>query len=339
MAIYFPADVKLASHYVKQAIAIMMKNGIAPNPCNYTLWFTYVTNRDQALNKALDQALVDKKGFTEEKSHQLFRQFVMKDDLELQEGLQASLKTVLHELMAGVGKAKDGADDFQRTLEDSLVSISDDVTGALLKDTINLLIQTAQEVKATANSFQAQLESAESEIAELRRLLEEKDQDAYIDPLTQIGNRRAFDKRMTELFVDGKSKATLVLIDLDHFKQLNDTYGHVIGDKALQAMGLVLQKTCPENAMVARYGGEEFALLMTDSHKAACRVAENIQAGMYDIKLRKKSSGEVVNKLTASFGVAEKIAGEFPDQFIERADDALYRAKSKGRDCIEVAMG
>ncbi len=337
MAIYFPADVKLASRYVKQAIALMMKYGIAPNPCNYTLWFTYVTNRDQELNKALDQILAEKKGFSEEVCHRLFKQFVMKEDINMQEGLQASLKSVLHELMVGVGEAKGGADDFQRSLEESLVSISGDSTGASLKGTVNLLIQAAQTVKFSANSFQAQLESAENEIAELRRLLRENDRHAYIDSLTQVGNRRAFDKRMTELFVKEKSRAALVLIDLDHFKQLNDTYGHVIGDKALQMVAQILQKVCPDNGLVARYGGEEFALLLEDSQEAAYQTAEAVQIAMRDIKMKRKSSGEVINKLTASFGVAEKLEGEFPDEFIERADDALYSAKAKGRDRIEAA--
>ena len=223
MTFYFPADTQLASHYVKQAIPLMIKNGIPPNPCNFTLWFTYVTNRDQELKNALDQMLNEKRGFPEETCRNLFKKYVMREEVDLQEGLQASLTSVLHELVGSVEKAKNGADDFQRSLEESLECVSGDLTSSSLEDTIKLLIQTTQSIKLVTDGFQDQLESAEKEIIELRQLLHEKERHTYIDSLTQIGNRRAFDKRMTELFQGEKKIMTLVLIDLDHFKKLNDT--------------------------------------------------------------------------------------------------------------------
>ncbi len=76
---------------------------------------------------------------------------------------------------------------------------------------------------------------------------------------------------------------------------------------------------------------------MEDSEELACQAAKAVQIAMRDIKIKRKSSGEVINKLTASFGVAEKLEGEFPEAFIERADDALYSAKAEGRDRIETA--
>ncbi len=337
MTVYFPADVQLASRYVKQAIPLMVRHGIAPNPCNFTLWFTYVTNRDQELKKALDQALEEKKIFSEEICRNLFKKYVMKEEVNLQEGLQASLTSVLHELVDSVEKAKDGADDFQRSLEQSLENVSGDLTSSSLEDTIKLLIQTTQTIKSVTSGFQGQLESAESEIMELRRLLHEEERQTYIDPLTEIGNRRAFDKRMTELFQNDKGNMALVLIDLDHFKKLNDTYGHLMGDRVLQGVGKTLQKICPENALVARYGGEEFVLVLEDSQEAACHIAETIRASLSKLVMKKKSSGEVIENITASFGVAQKMEGEFPEQLIERADKALYTAKENGRNRIQVA--
>lgn len=336
MTVYFPADMQLASRYVKQAIPLMIKNGIAPNPCNFSLWFTYVTNRDKELKNALDQMLKEKKKFSEEICRNLFKKHVMKEEVNKQEGLQASLTSVLHELVGSVEKAKNGADDFQRSLEEGLESASGELTNSSLEDTIKLLIQTTQSIKLVTNDFQGQLESAENEIMELRQLLHENEQHTYIDPLTQIGNRRAFDKWMTEFFQKEKINMSLVLIDLDHFKRLNDTYGHLIGDKVLQGVGKTLQKVCPENALVARYGGEEFVLLLEDSQDKAFQIAEAIRASLSKLSLKKKSSGETVGNITASFGIAQKVDGEFPDQLIERADNALYKAKENGRDRIQI---
>jgi len=335
VTVYFPADMQLASRYVKQAIPLMVKNGIAPNPCNYSLWFTYVTNRDKELKNVLDQMLKEKKKFSEEISRNLFKKHVMKEEINKQEGLQASLTSVLNELVGSVEKAKNGADDFQRSLEKGLECVSGELTSSSLEDTIKLLIQTTKSIKLVTNDFQGQLESAESEITELRQLLHENEQHTYIDPLTQIGNRRAFDKRMGESFQN--EKMSLVLIDLDHFKKLNDTYGHLMGDKVLQGVGKILQKVCPENALAARFGGEEFILLLEDSQDKAFQIAEAIRASLSKLTLKKKSSGEIVGNITASFGIAQKIDGEFPEQLIERTDNALYTAKENGRDRIQIS--
>ncbi len=337
MTIYFPADVQLASRYVKQAIPLMVANGIAPNPCNFSLWFIYVTNRDQELKKTLDQMLEEKKIFTEETCSNLYKKYVLKEEMELQEGLQESLKSMLHELTGNVKEAKDGADDFQRSLEENLERVSGDLTSSSLEDTIKLLIQTTQTIKSVTNGFQDQLASAENEIMELRRRLHEEEQHTYIDSLTQVGNRRAFDKRMTELFQSNKGYVTLVLVDLDHFKKLNDTYGHLMGDKVLQGVGKTLLDNCPKNALVARYGGEEFVILLEASQEVAYKIAETIRASLRKLILKKKNSGQVIENITASFGVAQKIEGEFPEQLIERTDKALYTAKENGRNRVQVA--
>ena len=337
MTVYFPADMQLASRYVKQAIPLMIKNGIAPNPCNFSLWFTYVTNRDKALKNILDQMIKEEKKFSEEICLDLFQKHIMKEEVNKQEGLQESLTSVLHELVGSVEKTKNGANEFQRSLEEGLEYVSGEITSSSLEETIKLLIQATQSIKLVTNDFQGQLESAENEIIELRQLLHENEQHTYIDSLTQIGNRRAFDKQMTDFFQNEKINISLVLIDLDHFKKLNDTYGHLMGDKVLQGVGKILQKVCPENALVARYGGEEFTLLLEDSQDTAFRIAEAIRTSLGKLTLKKKSSGEVVGDITASFGIAKKVNGEFPDQLIERADNALYTAKRNGRDQIQIA--
>ncbi|MCP5245431.1 MAG: GGDEF domain-containing protein [Burkholderiales bacterium] len=312
----------------------MIKHGIAPNPCNFTLWFVYVTNRDQELKKALDQIIQEKKEFSGEDCRNLFKKYVMKEEIDLQAGLQDSLTSVLHELKGSLEKTKIGANNFQHSMEESLECISGNLSSASIQNIIKLLIQTTQSIKSVTNDFQGQLINAENEVTKLRKLLHEEERRTYIDPLTQIGNRRAFDKHLTELFQNKKRNVSLVLIDLDHFKKLNDTYGHLIGDKVLQGIGQILQTTCPDNALVARYGGEEFVMLMEDSQEAACRIAESIRASLHKLTLKKKSTGEIVSNITASFGIAQKVDGEYPDQLIERADNALYTAKTNGRDRI-----
>jgi len=337
VAIEFPEDALLASRYVKQAIPLMIKNGITPNPCNFALWYVYVANRDLELKNSVNQILEDKKEFSQEVSQDLFRKYIIKNEVNLQENLQESLKTILYELVNNVEKTQNGIDNYQRSLDEGLESISDDLSNTSLADTIKLLIKTTQAIKSNTGNFQNQLAEAGNEIQELRQRLNQEEKNSYIDPLTQIGNRRAFDKRIIELFQKEDGTVTLIFIDLDHFKKLNDNYGHQIGDKVLQSIGKIMQVTCSDSALAARYGGEEFIILLEDSLKAACNMVESIQASLSKLVLKKKNSGEIIGNITASFGIAQRVKGEFPEDLIERADKALYTAKTSGRNQIKIA--
>jgi diguanylate cyclase (GGDEF)-like protein len=160
---------------------------------------------------------------------------------------------------------------------------------------------------------------------------------AASDALTGLPNRRAADEnlqRMTASAGRRLSPLAAVLLDLDHFKQINDIHGHDQGDKALAAVGQILSSTLRASDLAARYGGEEFLILLPDTDRASARdVAE---------KLRRAIAGaEIANvgSLTASFGVAAlpDDAGD-SDQLIRKADRALYAAKAAGRNRVEIAV-
>lgn len=337
MALEFPENTVLASRYVKQALPMMIKNNIAPNPCNFALWYAYVSNRDVALKTTLDNTIKNEGTCSETLSRELFKKHVIKEEIELQKNLQDSLSNVIQELTGNVCDTKNGADDFSRSLEESLETMISDPDPIHIQETVKNLIESTKAASSLADGFQSQLQAAEEEISSLKVQLEQKEQDAYLDALTKVGNRRAFDKRLIELFQDETKNATLVLIDLDHFKALNDTYGHLMGDKVLQGVAEVLRKVCPDNALAARYGGEEFAFLVEGPADIGAEIAENTRQMLTKLLLRKKSSDQVIDNVTASFGVAQRTSGEFPEQLIERADKALYEAKESGRNRVMLA--
>lgn len=152
---------------------------------------------------------------------------------------------------------------------------------------------------------------------------------ANTDELTGVGNRRAFDEALAALLVrraKGGSPVCLVMLDLDHFKQYNDRYGHLAGDQALRLAGALLRAALRPGDLAARYGGEEFAVLLQGIDQSrALMVAERL---CRDFRIADWPFGPV----TASLGVAEAIAGETPQSLVARADAALYRAKAEGRD-------
>ena len=170
----------------------------------------------------------------------------------------------------------------------------------------------------------ARLRSAER----LLRLQNELIELASIDPLTHVFNRRAFFDR-AQLSCRGASPLAAIMLDVDHFKRINDTYGHDVGDQVLGAIGREFQS---ENAVVGRLGGEEFAILIDGaSGEAAVERAEFLRARVAALSF--DAAGEKAS-VTCSLGVAERRPGESIDQLLRRADTALYEAKSSGRDRV-----
>ncbi|TKV69092.1 GGDEF domain-containing protein [Marinobacter panjinensis] len=158
---------------------------------------------------------------------------------------------------------------------------------------------------------------------------------ATIDPLTGVKNRRSMDE---ELAMAAASAARtgiaygLVLLDIDHFKKINDEHGHSVGDDVLTEMVALIEQNIRKSDQLFRFGGEEFVLLMSGVDETGLRaVMHNLQHIMH--KFLKHPGG----KVTASFGVALLKNGETPDDWLARADEALYKAKASGRDQIVYA--
>jgi len=160
--------------------------------------------------------------------------------------------------------------------------------------------------------------------------------DAFTDPLTGLANRRAFDQRLEE-WTTGQplEPFALMMIDVDHFKTINDRFGHDCGDRALAAVGEVLKRLESEKDIVARYGGEEFAVLLWNCDlPAAMRRAEHVRR-----LIAAKRFGEIDDAapLTVSIGVSQTDRCGSPGSVRRDADAALYRAKAAGRNCVVAA--
>lgn len=176
----------------------------------------------------------------------------------------------------------------------------------------------------------------EEEICQRQRIEEELVHLATIDTLTSIANRRKFDEALNyEIGRDSRynNKLSLIFCDLDHFKSINDRYGHKVGDETLKTFARLLSHNIRTTDIFARWGGEEFVLLLPETDvQTAAITAEKLRVIIEDHYFPQ------VGKISASFGVTEYIETDNESSFIQRADDALYTAKKNGRNRVEVSL-
>lgn len=166
---------------------------------------------------------------------------------------------------------------------------------------------------------------------------------ALTDELTNIGNRRAFDEELDREWkrtLRQGSQISLVLLDIDHFKNFNDLYGHQAGDDCLRALAMAVKNATRSSDFVARYGGEEIAVVLPATESiAASEIAERIRAQIEGLRITHEGNSEGGNLVTASVGVATALARcggtmRMPESLLLAADNALYRAKHEGRNRI-----
>jgi len=194
-----------------------------------------------------------------------------------------------------------------------------------------------KEVAARLQSLAERVSSMEQEAQGYREHLEEQRQKALIDPLTGLPNRAAWSERLEHEIAQWKQHGNtllLVMLDLDHFKRINDNYGHLAGDKVLKIIATVLRKRLRGSDFIARFGGEEFVLMMPDTTvPVGARLVEALRAAIEACPFHFK--GERVT-ITVSIGMSAFKSGERSEQVLKRADQALYRAKDAGRNRVEI---
>lgn len=194
-----------------------------------------------------------------------------------------------------------------------------------------------QEVAARLQSLAERVAHMEQEALGFREHLEEQRQKALIDPLTGLPNRAAWSERLEHEIGEWQQHGNtlmLAMLDLDHFKRINDNYGHLAGDKVLKIIASVLRKRLRGSDFIARFGGEEFVLLMPATVPAVgAKLLETLRASIEACPFHFK--GERVT-VTISMGLAAFRPGEHSDMVLKRADQALYRAKNAGRNRVEL---
>ena len=250
-----------------------------------------------------------------------------------------AIQDLLRSLSDFVSDLMEGNQSYDTKMKDHKASIDQAMTMAGLEEIKRLLVHEIEDTQSTSEDYRRQLEHANATIRDQQEILERFRIDSKMDFLTKIANRRAFETRLTEEFERTKrynSIFTLIMVDIDHFKKVNDVYGHNAGDQILRLVAQVLEDQTRFNDFVSRYGGEEFVVLLPESKADQGRyVAEKIRRAVENTSFM--NVDEKI-KVTVSAGVGEVVAeSDTPEKFVDRVDAALYEAKKNGRNRVEMA--
>jgi diguanylate cyclase len=332
-----------AAIYVRQAIPMMVKYNIVPNPLNYTLWYCYFSKAFASLNTELDKTLERYGTCPPEISESLFFRYIRQLESKNNEQLihfQNAFSHLVDDLSDSMDHTAHRTNSYSQALMENLTELGLHDLDNAITPVLNKLNTNTSAICSANEEFRGRLSAAQSEINSLKAALENSEKEANTDALTGLYNRRVFEAIYNQ-FVDNKSHQddiTLIMMDVDKFKVFNDTHGHLVGDRILKYIGLLLKTECKDPILPVRLGGEEFAILCPRLKLEQAKVvAENIRVKLASVPFSNKSTGERIPPVTASFGVAQKRPDDGLTNIIERADKALYAAKNAGRNQVNLA--
>jgi diguanylate cyclase len=329
-----------SAEVLRLALAQMGRHDAAFNPITFAVWYEYVAGINAPLNAAIDRQVNDSTPIDDAAVAQLHAAHIAPAD----EAAVGRIGAEMERLMAGLAQSAEQTGTQAGAFGQQLSGLS----AALGSQDAEQMKPWLTEVAASTADMQTSVETLQQRVAmgegEIRRLRQDLDRactEALRDPLTGILNRKGFDQQLGALLSaapPGGSGHFLVMLDIDHFKNVNDTHGHVMGDRVIQGVAEILRSTVANPAhSVTRYGGEEFAILLPGASRDECvQIAEAVRHRTKAMKIRNRKTQEVLLSVTISGGMAELQEGDDATALIARADAALYQSKNQGRDRLTV---
>jgi diguanylate cyclase len=332
-------DLQAAQGQAEHALKEMARHGVPPTPRNYAVWFAYASGRSPALARAIDETIAAGHGFGTEKLDELFARYVADEaQNELYRDAGRRLREAVGQLIERLGEASGQTRAYSARLGAWSAELGTDQPLDRLREMLAEIAADTQRVLAKNDVLEQQLVRSTDEVEELRRSLAVVQHEAMTDGLTALANRKYFDAHLreaTRVATALGEPLSLLFIDVDKFKQFNDTWGHQLGDNVLRLVARTLTDCVKGRDLTARFGGEEFAVVLEATpHEAALRVAEQIRTAIMRRKLVRKDSKADLGQVTVSIGVSLYRPGETIEALISRTDAALYAAKRAGRNRV-----
>jgi len=309
---------KKVSDIAKETLSFMAKNHIPLTPKNYEEWFFVMC-----------KAIEDNHLLTTQNLFLLYEEYLkdkpaILNDFDAKE-VSKELKNIVNESEFIIRVIDENIEKHGEYITDSKEAIEKKDTKRIekLKKKIEDLEKENKKLKEKIYNNRYILDSLEEKFKEYKKL-------SYIDPLTGLLNRRAFDEEVMRL--KDMVPFSIIYLDIDDFKMINDNFGHNVGDEVLKEIGEILNNFIRRDTKAFRMGGEEFAIILPNvDEKDSYKIAERIRKVIENHNIRKDDK---IISYTASFGITSYKKGEDLQDLLKRADEAMYQAKKAGKNRV-----
>lgn len=319
----------------ERALAFLAQHRLSASPINYWVAHDYIRGNDPSLCEALNSVIGSSSAIDDFVVREIYEQHVAGEALRRFHGMGEGIEKLLGSLLGDVLSASRNTSGLQASLTENLGRLDEVRDSSGLRAIAQNLAQAALAANERNAALKKSLEATEQETRLLRGELDKHRREAMVDPLTGLLNRRGMLIEAAKLFDSSDGPPALLVMDIDHFKRINDTYGHAVGDIVIQKVAEAMLAIAPDQAMTARFGGEEFVMLVPNaSIDRAQQLAEKVRTSIERLRLVRRHDKLETAPFTISVGVALRQREESIEPLFDRADKALYRAKHNGRNCV-----
>jgi diguanylate cyclase len=331
-----PFEKDYAAALSERAHLLMQEHEVSFTPVNFALWYNYARNSSPELRQAIDDLIDSGSKFEWEICGNLFLRHIAPTIPDRSDSdLPISLNAVMSHAKQFLTEAISANRDQVRKIGEVAERVEQGVDPVLL---VQALAEQLSHAAMHAARLEKNLDAASRELDSIRHSLKVAEERARIDVLTGLANRQAveeFLKTSMRTAFEADDALGLLLLDVDHFKKFNDDFGHGVGDQVLRHLSGILRQQLRQTDLPGRFGGEELIAVLPGATLKTCEmIAERIRLSIAECKITRRSTGEMLPRVTASIGVAQWRSGEAIEQLLDRCDKALYLAKRTGRNRV-----
>lgn len=323
-----------------EAIDLARQHGTPPEPDTFKVWYTYAAGSSLVLNERIEALIADGAKPSVYDLSSLKGEIIEGEVTDQTAEMEANehLRREMEEVQSFIRSYLQTTERYEGAIDNTAKSLSDASTADEVEMVIALMIRENQRIRAQTQQLSSSLRETQDEIVRLQDKLTQSRKAELLDPMTGLNNRRYFQHAMASALVHSEANnqpLSFAIADIDHFKQVNDRFGHQIGDEILKFVGTYIEARVKDHGTVSRYGGEEFAIILPDiTIETARALLEDVKDGIAAARLVTSKTNKSIGAVTASFGVSTRIEGDNVETLFERADKQLYEAKSAGRNQV-----
>lgn len=336
----YAQDRKVSEEILRLLITKMAEHPAAFTPLSYTVWYEHVTGINPALSEEMEKLLGNRAKLDDATIDRLYLKYISEFEQDVEQALREHIFQLLNKIFEFTSETDSQAQQFSDSLHAYSHTLKQKLDPSKLAVLIDRMVVDANKMLLHMQNMQSELAACKLKGEELDQELRSARGEAMTDPLTGVLNRRGFEhgaQKILEEHSDASKSVCLLIVDIDRFKQINDNFGHLFGDKVIRAVAETLKSRVRGQDSVARLGGDEFAVLLADTDMpGACSVAEHIRQTIEECKIFPHGKKKPIGGVTISIGVALYSSDAGLVGLLDQADKALFVSKKQGRNMASV---